>query len=320
MEAIGHYGCNNNVLILKERRSEIAESQIARILDSSQWHSIIKMPRHRENFFIPKLVSLLYKIRKANPTMTFEKVFYANYSSWIIAVIMANLKTRTEVMIDDGTLTLFEYEHNIDTGKVLNVSRPKKEFWLKMFGFNGARKVFPRPAFKLFTMFSIPEANVSIDLNRFTSLKNRYRLEEVYNENGDIVFIGNGSTNRGLDMNKYYKNISSLDKGNCKIFYFPHRNESADVSRRLSSITTLEYVRTAFPIEIQLKTLPNGVRGIYGFYSSALYSLSLIYPNIPIYTRKLRDDELQNASIILREAIDHYQKYLVGKNIRQWKE
>lgn len=323
MEAVRYFKCTNNLLVLREQENDLAEEHVKHIIRAEDWDKVIRLPKKPKAFSLPRLPDLLRKIKKIKPDMNFDKVFFAEYSTWRIAVILANISANSEIMFDDGTLTLFEFENKISDKKIVNVSRPKKEITLKLLGYKSSRLIQPHSNFEMFTMFNIGSEDIKIHKNKFDLLKEVRELKQVHSKSGDIVFIGDGCTETKLNLNEYALTLKQLcmDNPDKKIQYFPHRNEPVFVRDMLSEIDGLAYVTTQMPIEIQVQQLVNGVSAIYGFYSSALYSLSIIYDGIPIYTRKLVRSEIKDEigdDFLLSESIGFAEKYLTGDNIYNW--
>lgn len=75
MEAISYYKCKNNILILREQENILAESHIDNIIEYNDWDTIIRLPKKSKPSIYPRLVSLLKKIKKINPSMSFTNVF-----------------------------------------------------------------------------------------------------------------------------------------------------------------------------------------------------------------------------------------------------
>jgi hypothetical protein len=175
----------------------------------------------------------------------------------------------------------------------------------------------------MFTFFNIDSSEISINKNFFSRLISTYELGNVFSPDGNIIFIGDGGTKRLLNLDKYKESLSLLcaQNSNRTVYYFPHRNELSSVREFLSEIKGLEYVETFLPIEIQIQQVVGGVSAIYGFYSSALYSLSIIYNNIPLFTRKLENTEINieaQESYLLSEYMGFVDKYLKGDNVHCW--
>jgi hypothetical protein len=320
MEARAYFGCEQSILVLRDQENDLAEEHVDRILDESEWTHIVRLSKIPKKFGVPRLPALLNTIKKIQPDMTFERVFAAEYSSWRVSVIFANVKAEEEFMFDDGTLTLFEYEESIKHQKRVPVGRPRKDLILRLFGYKGARVVYPRPNFKLFTYFNIDSQTVPVFRNHFVQLKKRLHLDRVYDAGGDIAFVGDGGTSDEIDLNKYYESLSELCESHSdrKVYYFPHRNEEPRIREMLSSIKGLVYVVSDTPIELKLQELPNGVAAIYGSYSSAMFSLAEIYDRVPMYTRKLRQEELISNAYLLSRSIELVDQYLKGDNIHPW--
>jgi hypothetical protein len=323
MEALAYYKCKSNLLVIRDQENDLAEKHVSKIICKDDWDFIIKLPKKPKKFSLPRMPDLLNKIKKIKPDMTFDKVFFAEYSTWRIAVILANVHADREIMFDDGTLTLFEFENKIKNKKVVNVSRPKKELSLRLLGYKRSRLIKPHANFEMFTFFNISSPDTTISQNFFTRLISTYNLGNVFSSDGNIIFIGDGGTKRMLNLDKYKESLVQLcaTNSNKKVYYFPHRNEPNTVRKLISEVKGLEYVNSLLPIEMQIQQVSEGVSAIYGFYSSALYSLSTIYTNIPLYTRKLENSELNieaQNSYLLSESILFVDKYLKGDNVHSW--
>ena len=76
LEAIEHYQCNNNIIIVREQENENAERQMEELLAQHNWFGIIRLERNPTRSLYPRLVLVLKKVRKLNPSMAFNYVFY----------------------------------------------------------------------------------------------------------------------------------------------------------------------------------------------------------------------------------------------------
>ncbi|MCX8891348.1 hypothetical protein [Vibrio parahaemolyticus] len=107
LEAIEHYQCSKNIIIVREQENDNAERQIEELLARHDWFGIIRLERNPTRSLYPRLVLVLNQVRKLNPSMEFDYVFYTEYPSRRVATILGNISIKNkEVMYDDGTWTL----------------------------------------------------------------------------------------------------------------------------------------------------------------------------------------------------------------------
>lgn len=320
LEAIKQYKCKSNIILLREQENENAEEQIKKLLSHHQWVGIVKIKRTPQKSIFPRLVLVLKKIKQLNPNMVFDNVFYTEYPSRRVATILGNISIlNKEVMYDDGTWTLKAFEDYLQKNIRVSYSNFKRNLILNLFGFKKPKDFYIHEKFELFTLFDIDSTNFKISKNNLTLLREHIASQSPMfkSTNQRVAFIGDGATKDGINLTEYKKQLSKLAKSVDEVIYFPHRNEEKDIQLLLSNIKNLTYARkTIQPIEFEICKYSN-ITAIYGYYSTALFTLSKSYPNLPIYTRKLRDDEILNKALINR-LIQLIDKYLKGKNINRW--
>lgn len=64
LEAIEHYQCNNNIIIVREQENENAEREMEELLAQHNWFGIIRLERNPTRSLYPRLV-LVLKSQKA---------------------------------------------------------------------------------------------------------------------------------------------------------------------------------------------------------------------------------------------------------------
>jgi hypothetical protein len=320
MEAISFYQCQNNVVIYREPENELSKQQMDKLLAKHDWLTIIK-PLSKAKFSIsPKLVNLLNQLKAVNPSMVFEKVFYTEYPSRFIATMLSNISiSDKEVMFDDGTWTLKAFEEHLKDNVPKSYPNFKRNLLLNLFGYKKPHTFHVHEKFELFTIFDLTSDRFVVSKNNFAVLKNEQpQTESISSESSSImVMIGDGGTDMGLSLVLYKKAIAELATQTQKLVYFPHRNEKQHVRELLQDIPNLEYAtQTNLPIELAIRQYQN-ITAIYGFYSTALFTLATLFDTTPIYTRKLSDDELNNSSK-LKLLSNLVQKYLAAPNVNEW--
>lgn len=182
-------------------------------------------------------------------------------------------------MIDDGLLTVREYNSKIKPKKCIG-SLKKYNFLLGLLNLKPPRDIYPSNNLKIFTLFEISDERVIKNgLSSFSGKENNLSIE-----NKDfIVFIGQARTNEaGMRVNDYTTLISKVTK-NRKTYYFPHRNEDPSLEKYISRLKHVTYCHNSLPIEAELITKKITPQEIYGIGSTALVTLSHIFPKSKIY-------------------------------------
>ena len=320
LEAIDHYKCDNNLLILREQENSAAEKQITNLLKDHPWFHIIKLKVRPTKSIYPRLVRILNEIKAVNSTMTFDYVFYTEYPIRRIATILGNVTIiKKEVMYDDGTWTLNAYNEYLRDNKTKSYSQFKRNILLYLFGYKKPQTFSTHKKFELFTFFDLSSNTFKISKNNFTRLRQKINNTKS-NDSCSInkaIFIGDGGTDIGLSLTEYKKQLAKLAQQEGYLLYFPHRNERCHVKELLKDVPNLYYAKeTTGPIELEVCKY-NNVKAIYGYYSTALFTLAKVYPEIKIYTRKLSDQELEDSSY-LKKIIKLVDDHLHSPNVYPW--
>ncbi|ELG5190048.1 hypothetical protein RAL09_002697 [Vibrio vulnificus] len=276
IEAKRKFNCKNNILILRDEKTNLGKSQIDSILSLDSWDYVLKLGR-RSKFF--SLVFTILKCKLIIKRREINNFFFADYSAWRTNVLLENLPAKNEIMIDDGLLTVREYNSKIKPNKC--IESPKKyNKLLALLNLKQPRNIHPSNNLKIFTLFEISDERIiKNELSSFSGKENNHP-----EENKDfIVFIGQARTNEaGMYVNDYTTLISKITK-NRKTYYFPHRNEDASLEKYISRLKHVTYCHNSLPIEAELITKKITPTEIYGIGSTALVTLSHIFPKTKIY-------------------------------------
>ncbi|POC49413.1 hypothetical protein CRN45_12975 [Vibrio vulnificus] len=276
IEAKNKFNCKNNILILRNEKTNLGKTQIDSILSLDNWDCVIRLGRRS------KLFSIIFTILKCKLIIKRREInnfFFADYSAWRTNVLLENLPAKNEIMIDDGLLTVREYNSKIKPKKCIG-SLKKYNFLLGLLNLKPPRDIHPSNNLKIFTLFEISDERVIKNgLSSFSGKENNLSIE-----NKDfIVFIGQARTNEaGMRVNDYTTLISKVTK-NRKTYYFPHRNEDSSLEKDISRLKHVIYCHNSLPIEAELITKKITPQEIYGIGSTALVTLSHIFPKSKIY-------------------------------------
>ncbi|MCF8780179.1 alpha-2,8-polysialyltransferase family protein [Vibrio sp. IRLE0018] len=316
-EAIRKYNCKDNIVVIRELESSDADQKLLNLLHRYDWLDIITLPR-KSSGIKPRLIRLLGSLKRTNTNLTFDNVFYAEYPSRHIETVLANINILyNEVMFDDGTWTLRAYETHLKKQAKTEGSSLKRSLTLNLFGYKAPRPRSPGQNFNLFTIFDIQDKNITIIKNSLDVLKSEILATPSIIDEKIIAFIGDGGTDLGLNLDSYCRYIEQISTKGVKVVYFPHRNEKQHVKDRISLINNLQYATNSKgSIELELAKFKN-IEAIYGFYSTALFSLSKLYPKISIFTRKLTHDDFDHPER-LEYLVHIVDTYLSATNVKKW--
>lgn len=277
IEARIEFNCQNNILILREEKTNTGRKQIKSILTLKEWDHIIYLPRRNK---VLSTLLVMSKVKKITTNSKIENFFFADYSAWRTNVFLNNFHAEKEIMIDDGVLTLREYESKIKNCKLL-FSNKKYNFIFNLLRFSPPRDISPSKRLHIFTIFDLEKSEIPIIKNKLSFIKSKAKKHN--NEERYSVFIGQAHVNeKGIRIKDYEDTINYI-ASKSKIYYFPHRTESKEVERKIRKIKNVVYVRPVFPIEIELMNKNINIKEIYGIGSTALVTLSSLIPDAKVY-------------------------------------
>lgn len=268
IEAVKYFELENNILILIHRSRESNKTQMQNILNSYQWKEIIEIPYSKNSSFLQYIK--LVKYLKAH---TYKYIFTAKLEI-VPKIVIANTTKEKVFLLDDGTLTIDIYEKQIKLNKINKYDL--KELRFLPFGL----KIKIRDIINLFTYFDLkPIGNMEIFKNELIFLRTTH-LENA-NKDDDVIYFLGQPAQRYVDDEDYINSIFNLIKlHNKKIFYIPHRGESAKIKDIFLSANNpmLEVLNTNMPIELYF--LENKIYPLHfiAYYTTALITLNFMYP------------------------------------------
>ncbi|NOH96101.1 hypothetical protein [Vibrio sp. 99-70-13A1] len=286
IEAKSQYSAVNNILVLREEKSLTSAAQMKLLLNKSEWDHILYLGRKSK---IWEAWKLQYNLKKINPSLQFNSVFYADYSAWRTNVMLNNLATDKEIMFDDGVGTIREFKDKIKPELVVSRNKTSRDVMLKLVGLKPPRKIFPRDNFSFFTFFELAGSKQPVTTNNLQQLQTRLNTSRCYSQEAPIAFIGQGMVaEKGINLDYYANMLESLVKDNdAELIYFPHRTEAEFVKERLMKIEGLTYHQSTLPLELEVAVEGITLSKIYGIASTAAVTLEKLYPEIPIVDLKV---------------------------------
>lgn len=281
IEAKYYYKSKENILILIEQDSEIGKKQMSSLIKNHEWDHIFTYPRSNRTFTTPKIIKKINQVSSNK----IDTLFYSEYNAWRSKLIIKNLKFKKHIFFDDGTMTFFDYYDYIEPKSSFYRPRLIQDIQLRLQGIKPIGKIDFFNNTEIFSIFKFKNCTTPYIENKLEVLKERVNLLKTTSLTERNVFIGQGSVNEKgrISLDEYINLIhSSLINSDTPLLYIPHRTESEHVAKRVKSLHGIIYHQPTFPIEIEL--VEHGITPltIIGLSSTALYTLSKIYPQSKI--------------------------------------
>lgn len=304
-EAREAYGTKGNILILVQQDADAGRRHLAQVYDSSKWDYIFEVGRGNRTFVIPSLLKKIQKLTKNHPV---EHFFFSEYTSWRTRMFQRNLPAKRLIFIDDGMGNLYEYFKFIKNKSSFSRERFLQDTLVRL---QGCKKIGTMPYadnFEMFSIFDIKDSVCPLKINELNAIREKIGAAACYDPNAPIAFIGEGSIGdkNQPSVDNYIKRLSkTLDDSDKKILYFPHRTESKTVTNAVKSLPNLIYHQSESPIELEIANKGIKISVVTGVTSTALYTLSLLYKEIPI-TAHTYDSHVGNEMIEF--LVQHFEK------------
>ncbi|WP_256389590.1 hypothetical protein [Vibrio vulnificus] len=283
-EARVAYQTQNNILFLVKQNREPGISQLNHVFCSNDWDHVIWVERHQRTFNVPKAIKQAIRINGGSKT--FERFFYAEYNAWRTKLIRRNLTFSQEIYFDDGTTTVFEYERYIRDEKTFYRPRFVQDSLIRLQGLKPIGHLEHFPQFEIFSIFDLLDPIHPHRQNDFSALKAKYGNQPVYSADAPVGFLGHGAVGgkNGKCIDTYLSEVKQFVRYvNGQVMYFPHRTELPDVANEIKNMANVIYHHSSLPLEIELLDKGICLSALYGTYSNAQYSLSVLYPDLPVY-------------------------------------
>lgn len=288
IEAREHFKTNNNILVavFSEFKSKNKE-QIINLINEKDWNKVLyfdmQSSTQKQSTFL-KQIQLVQLLRQTQ----YDFVFCGDFSS-SMKLILANVKKNQVFLLDDGATTINRYLYDLNQD-INNKKTPTKLIRELRFNICGLKtKVVD--VINLFTSYKfIPKSNEQIifnDLKFFQSglLKNSLADESVYLLGQPLREINIVSNDVYLDsIAKIIKHYQ--DKN---IIYIPHRAETLLDGLKLLEGDTFKIKNIELPIELYFLQHNIYPKYICSFWSSALFTLNILYPKTIVEVFKIDD-------------------------------
>jgi len=269
LEAIEYFNLENNILILIYNNTNNNNVQMDALIAKYEWKEIIQVNIKQKKSKYFEYISFVRKMMKKE----YNYLFFSNLGS-IHKLILANLKRKHAIYIDDGVETITRY-NNVFLANTLN----QIKFRQLRFLIAGLKIKIP-DNIDFFTYFDLaPFRNSKIIKNNLCNFRKKY-LSGI-SKGDDIYFLGQPLVKTNLVVSETY--FDYLNKtltvfSNHKIIYIPHRNEL--ISDRLKSYES-ENFEIRFPnMPFELYLFENRIypQVVVSFLTTSLFTLRPLFP------------------------------------------
>ncbi|MDR9424094.1 MAG: polysialyltransferase family glycosyltransferase [Marinobacter sp.] len=247
--------------------------------DRSEWGSIVTF--HHRNKFL-HLVGLIRRLRGHQ----WRLVIGGELTAWWQNVVLSNLDYETRVLLDDGTMTLFDYQQYMASGSSYQKKKGIKNLVLKALG---ARTKLEHPwPLQVFSVFPLSSNQyVEIVPNKLENLKKDIESLVSQHPLGQNVgaFIGQPFVDDGqADIDEYGEIVRSYIEAErlSECLYFPHRSENyrETIGKLGLNVRFSDY---AEPVEYVVGKNLASFKSVCGITSTALFNLHALFPDLPIW-------------------------------------
>lgn len=280
-EARVAYQANKNVLVLIEQDNSIGQRQMASLLNENDWLKVIRFPRNKRTTITPKIIRQIMTLSQGQ----LDTLFYSEYFSWRSKLLIRNLPFKKHVFFDDGTMTFFDYYDHIESKAKYYRPRWLQDFQLRLKGIQPIGRLGYFDNTEIFSIFHFENCITVLRENKLSVLREQISLSSGGGKPKN-VFIGQGSVDESgrIKIAEYLNLIRAAITPNQSepLLYIPHRTEAEHVTEQVKGLEGVQYHMPDFPIEIELMKIKVRPSTIIGLSSTALYTLSKIYPEANI--------------------------------------
>lgn len=307
IEAIKHFGCENNYLIIGQ--FNICPDRIRQI------RKMLKDPFLSENF--KKIYLLPFQFSNKNPLRFFgylasafkfaliilfskkiDYCFYGVYTDVImrpVTYLVQYKNNKSKIcLIDDGIRVISDADNRIKQEPLIARQEQKCKFFLKDFCRSIMRK-WMVPHLHFFTTYTFPllERDTSIP-NHYLHLKNNNPYHYVFKPDA-VVLIGQPFIELKMVEEQTYSDalskIYSLYKDR-PVYYMPHPLETL-YPKFIQKDT--EIIKTPYPVELLL--LGSNLSTLVGFNSSVLFNAAWMNICDEILSYQIPEDQLLHNDV-----------------------
>lgn len=225
----------------------------------------------------PKLYPKISKYIRGKGRQSFDFLFVGDFVCRYMRTFAANLDAKEKYFLDDGISTL--YLEDIVASESGLAKKIIHSGYCGLLGLKSEAKLSHVNAFSFFKRSSLlPRRWVE---HEFEALKGNLYLSAIKNDR--VLILGQALIEAGFVDESDYKEILlflSLRYHESKVYYVPHRQEDPDRASTLCKHLNWEVKILEKPIELEIAQMDFLPGLVVSFFSTALYTIKLLYPNI----------------------------------------
>lgn len=304
IEAKEHFKLTSNILVVifTEHASK-NKNQISRLIKEEEWDQVIRFDQRLKNSkttFLRqiKLVKLLQK-------ESYNMLFCGDFSS-INKLIIANVEKQKVYLMDDGATTINRHIHELGvkhSDQKIPLTKKIRHWRFNLFGL----KTIPTDTINLFTSYDLtPHGNEEIVRNELKYFKETFLAHATVDNT--VYFLGQPLSDIEMITRETYLGYLKAirDYYGTKIVYIPHRAEHTMQDIEAMQDESFEVMYTDLPIELEFITANRYPMQIASFYSSALFTLNIIYPECTITAFEIEAEKILSKRTGALESVYAY--------------
>ena len=295
IEAKSHFKLTSNILVVifTEHQSK-NKNQISRLINEDEWDHVIRFDQRLKNTkttFLRqiKLVKLLQK-------KSYNMLFCGDFSS-INKMIIANVKKKKVYLMDDGAVTINRHLNELggkNSTQKIPLKRKIRQWRFNLFGL----KTIPTDTINIFTSYELtPHGNEEIIRNELKYFRETFLANATIDNT--VYFLGQPLSDiQIIGRETYLRYIKAIrNYYGTKIVYIPHRAEHTMQDIEEMEDELFEVMYTDLPIELEFITTNRYPMQIGSFFSSALFTLNIIYPECKITAFEIETEQIKENHI-----------------------
>jgi hypothetical protein len=273
-EAIFEFSLRENYLLIVRlsghKQNDLQLRKVVNYLFIDNRHIQFIFIRSKRRTMIDYLKIFYNIVKICTLQFRYKYIFIGNMESGFLSKMMLCLKNNKIFLLDDG-IKLFTLQ---------------KKFTKKYY-------------FNLFTMLLNlkPIPNQVIVYNTFVKIQEQISTIKI---KSGVLFLGSKLSEVGIMSEESYINyIIKISKyyNNREIIYVSHRGEDDNKLLQLSKILNLNILKLDYPIELYPIFTNEITQDIASFYSAALVSISILYPNTIVKSFLIKEPLIYKSEI-----------------------
>ena len=312
-EARNHFDSRHYRLLVVRPDNKTTRSQIAYLLDAFGWDRKSVVWFSKLTFYL-KLPGVLRRLLK----QPIDTLFIGNRGSWLHEIFYVSLKFKALIFLDDGIgSTVLYYRDARAQHFKSRISEGKKRL-LGCLGLS-MKSGFQDGTLTFFSCFPLADCgNIRVIQHDFPVFRHRFGLVKGQGRNNGGPLVGylgqrHGKSELRLQLSRHLQTLARRHPHPARIVYLMHRKQTLEPIGDILKAAGAEAHRNELPIEIEVALTTTGYQAFYGFTSTALFTLKMLFPSLDVY--QIEDPSVSAAVHYPDEMADLFRRIGVTKII-----